>query len=395
VTREEVTDSCILILHDWSGFLALTDSMIEKERPVIREEWRTGQDAQARLWEQQLPKLFPDSRYGLRLPIGTIDVIDHFRPEELQAYYRKWYRPDLQAIIIVGDIDVDWIENKLKKMFADIPISAHPARREEFEVLDTDIPLVSIATDKEASNLALYLFYKHDQMPYELKPTQTGLVKDYIQSVSSLMINERFNELAQQSNPPFIYAEAGDGDYMIARTKGAWSIAAITKEGEIEPTLTTLVKETERLRQYGFTASEYERARMNVLKAYETGYNERNNQCNGYFVQEYVNHFTKGGYIPGIELEYMLINRIAPNIPVEQVNKYVQDMIDKDDFVISLTGPDKEGIPYPTEEELLLTFFKARQEPVGPYRETVSDESLIPILPTFGKITKITEDPLF
>lgn len=395
VTQEEVIDSCLLILHDWSGFLDLTDSMIEKERPIIREEWRTGQDAQARLWEQQLPRLFPDSRYGHRLPIGTIDVIDNFRPEELRAYYHKWYRPDLQAVIIVGDIDVDQVENKLKKMFADIPAPVNPAVREEFEVPDTDTPLVSIATDKEASNLILYLFYKHDKMPRELESTLMGLVKDYIQSVSSTMINERFDELTQQADPPFIYAEAGDGDYMVARTKGAWTAAAITKEGEIESTLTTLVKETERLRQYGFTASEYERARMNVLKAYETAYNERNNQRNGSYVQEYVSHFTKGGYIPGIEMEYTLISQIAPNIPVEQINKYVQDMINEDNFVISLTGPDKEGVTYPTEEELLLTFFRARQEPVEPYEETVSDEPLIPQLPAPGKITEITEDPLF
>lgn len=365
-TREEVIDSCLLILHDWSGFLALTDSMIEKERPIIREEWRTGQDVQTRLWEQQLPKLFPDSRYGHRLPIGTIDVIDHFRPEELRSYYHKWYRPDLQAVIIVGAIDAERIENKLKKMFADIPAPESPARREEAEVPDTDIPLVSIAADKEVSNLTLHLFYKHDRMPRELESTLMGLVKEYIQRVSSAMINERFDELAQQADPPFIHAEAGDGNYMVARTKEAWTTTAITGKGEIEPTLSALVKETERLRQHGFTASEYERARMNVLKAYETAYNERNNQRNGAYVQEYVNHFTRGGYLPGIEMEYTLVNRIASDVPVAQVNKYVQDMIDEDNFVISLTGPDKEGIVYPTEEALLIAFFKARLEAVEP-----------------------------
>ncbi|WP_277466506.1 insulinase family protein [Parabacteroides sp. PF5-6] len=395
VTRQEVIDSCLLILHDWSGFLALTDSMIEKERPIIREEWRTGQDAQVRLWEQQLPKLFPDSRYGHRLPIGTIEVIDHFQPEELRAYYHTWYRPDLQAVIIVGDIDVDRTEERLKTMFADIPAPVDPAPRVTFEVPDTDIPPVSIATDKEASDLILYLFYKHDKMPREWETTLMGLVKDYIRSVSATMINERLDELTQQADPPFIYAEAGDGDYMVARTKGAWTAAAVAKEGEIESTLGALVRETERLRQYGFTASEYERARTNLLKAYETAYNERDNQRNGAYVQEYVSHFTEGGYIPGIEMEYMLLNQIAPNIPVEQVNQYVQDMIDEDNFVIALTGPDKAGITYPTEEELLIAFFRARQEPVEPYQETVSDEPLIPQLPVPGRITEVTEDPLF
>jgi len=395
VTQADVIDSCLLILHDWSGFLALTDSMIEKERPIIHEEWRTGQDAQARLWEQQLPKIFPDSRYGNRLTIGTIDVIDNFKPEELRAYYHKWYRPDLQALIIVGDIDVDQIEEKLKDIFADVPAPVDPAHREYFKVPDTNSPLISVATDKEASNLILYLFYKHDKMPKELESTMMGLLMDYMQSVSSTMINERFDELTQQADPPFIYAEAGDGDYMVARTKGAWTVAAIAKEGEIESTLATMVRETERLRQYGFTASEYDRARMNVLKVYETAYNERENQRNGSYVQEYINHFTEGGYTPGIDMEYMLINQIAPNIPVEEINKYVQDVINEDNFVISLTGPEKEGLVYPTEEELLASYLKARQETVEAYQETVSDEPLITELPAPGKITKITENPLF
>lgn len=395
VTREEVVDSCLLILHDWSGFLSLTDEMIEKERPIIREEWRTGQDAQSRLWEQQLPKMFPDSRYGHRLPIGTIDVIDNFRPEELRAYYHKWYRPDLQAIIVVGDVDVDQVEAKIEKMFSDIPTPENAAIREEFPVPDTDIPLISIATDKEASNTILYLFYKHDKLPRELEPTILGMVRDYIQSVSATMINDRFDELIIQSDPPFIYAEAGDGNYMIARTKAAWTVSAVSKEEEMLSTLTTMVRETERVKQHGFTETEYERARTNVLKAYESAYNERENQRNGDYTREYMYHFTEGGYIPGIELEYTLINQIAMSIPVEQVNKYVQDMIAEDNFVIALTGPDKEGLVYPTEDELLRTFFMARQEPIEPYRETVSDDPLIPFLPEPGKIVETTEDSLF
>ncbi len=395
VTSEEIIDTCLLILHDWSGFLSLTDSMIEKERPIIREEWRTDQDAQTRIWQQQLPVTFPGNRYGERLPIGTIDVINNFKPEELRAYYHKWYRPDLQAVIIVGDIDVDKVEAKVKEMYSDIPMPVNAAPREEFPVADNKEPLVSIAKDKEASNLILYLFYKHDKMPRELTATVAGLINDYVQSVSATMINDRLDELTQQAEPPFIYAEAGDGNYMVARTKGAWTVAAIVKEGEVESTIATLVEETERVRRYGFTASEYERARMNVLKGYETAYNERNNQKNGAYVSEYVNHFTKGGYIPGIEMEYMLINQIAPSIPVEEINRYVQSLIQEDNIVISLTGPDKEGLSFPTEEELLAFFREAQKTQVEPYQETVSDEPLISELPVPGKIVEVNEDPLF
>ncbi len=395
VTQESVVDSCLLILHDWSNFLALTDSAVEKERGIIREEWRTGQDAQARLWEQQLPKMYPGSRYANRMPIGSIDVINNFKPEELRAYYRKWYRPDLQAVIVVGDIDVDKVEATIKRMFADIPAPVNPAVRPEFEVPDNDLPLVSIATDKEAPQTILYLFYKHDKMPRELTATINGLVKDYVQHVAAMMMNERFNELLQQANPPFVYAEAGDGDYMVARTKEAWTVAALVKEGAIDSTLTAMVKETERLRQHGFTASEYERARINLLKEYESAYNERDKQKNNSYSHDYVKHFTEGGYLLDMTDEYALINQIAPMIPVEQVNGYIQDMIGEDNIVLALTGPAKEGLKYPSEEDLLRTFLKARQIPVDAYVETVSDDPLIPTLPVPGIITSTTKDTRF
>lgn len=395
VTNPSTVDSCLLILHDWSSFITLADSAIEKERGVIREEWRTRQDAQARLWEQQLPKMYPDSRYANRLPIGSIDVINNFKPDELRAYYKKWYRPDLQAVIVVGDIHVDEVEADIKRIFADIPTPINSASREEFEVPDNDMPLISIAKDKEAANTILYVFYKHDKLPKELYATPMGLVKDYIQTVAATMMNERFEEILHQAQPPFVYAQASDGDFMVSRTKDAWTVAAIAQEGAIDSALTTLVKETQRLKQYGFTPSEYERARINVLKQYESAYNERENQKNSAYTREYVRHFTEGGYIPGIETEYTLLSQIAPNIPVQQVNQYIQDMIGDNNIVISLTGPDKAGVTYPSEEELLRTFLKAQRIPVEPYQETVSNEPLIPNLPAPDTITEIQTDQRF
>lgn len=395
VTRESMVDSCLLILHDWSGFITLADSAIEKERGVIREEWRTRQDAQARIWEQQLPKIYPGSRYANRMPIGTIDVINNFKPDELRDYYHKWYRPDLQAIIIVGDINVDKVEAAVRKIFADIPAPANPAPRPAFEVPDNDMPLISIATDKEASNTILSIFYKHDKMPQDMYGTIAGLVKDYIQSVAATMMNERFSEMVQKANPPFVAAEAADGDFMISKTKGAWSVAALVKDNEVDSAMNALVTETERVKQFGFTHSEYDRARINVLKLYESIYNDRDKQRNSSFTNEYVRHFTEGGYIPGIEAEYALISQIAQAVPVEQVNKYIQDMIGDTNIVISLTGPEKEGITYPSDEELLRDFMKAQRIPVEAYKETVSDEPLITQLPAPGKIIESKEDPLF
>ena len=391
-----VVDSCLLILHDWSGFIALTDSAIKKERGVIREEWRTRQDAQMRLFEQQLPAMFPGSRYANRMPIGTIEVIEGFKPDELRAYYKKWYRPDQQAIIVVGDIDVDQVEASLQRIFADIPAPVNPAVRKPELVPDNIEPLVSIATDKEANNFTLSLYYKHDNLPKERRATIEGVVVIYCQQIASLIMAERFDELLQQANPPFIYAEAYDSDhFLIAKTKGAWTTAALAREGEVDSTLVALVKETRRVKQYGFTASEYERAKINLLKSYESAFNERENQKNSTYVKEYVNHFTDGGYIPGIEVEYALANQLAAQLTVADVNQYVGQVIGDDNIVISLTGPEKEGLTYPSEAELLRTFNAAQQIPVGPYEETVSTEPLIPQLPAPGKIVESRQEERF
>ena len=395
VTTPGVIDTCLLILHDWSNFLTLPDSMIEKERGIIREEWRTQQDAQARLWEQQLPKMYPDSRYGNRMPIGTIEVIDNFKPQELRDYYHKWYRPDLQGIIVSGDINVDEVEQKIKALFSDIPAPVNPAERVYFEVADNDKPLVSIAKDKESPYYMIYIFHKHDKMPEEYRSTAAGVVQDYIQSVSATMMNERLNEIVQQADPPFIYAGSSDGDYMISKTKSAWMVGAVAEEGRINDALESVVMETERVRQHGFTASEYERARINVLKEYESAYNERENQPNDAYTREYVNHFTDGGYIPGIETEYAIIGQIAPNISVEQINQYMKSILGNENIVLSLTGPDKEDAVYPTEDELAAHYESAREIPVLPYQEVLSDEPLIPQLPAPGKVVRIEEDPRF
>lgn len=395
IQRETVIDSCLLILHDWSGFLSLTDSMVEKERGIIREEWRRGQDAQARIWEQQLPAIYPESRYGHRMPIGTIDVINNFKPDELRDYYHKWYRPDLQAIVVVGDIDVDQIEKKIQTLFADIPAHENPAERVYFPVPDNDEPLVSVATDKEESNTILRIFYKHDVLPTEVKNTQMGFMVEYMKNIASQIMDERYSEILQKANPPFIYAGSVDANFMVSQTKDAWMNVALLKPGEIESAMNTLVNESQRMKQFGFTPSEYERAKSNLLKSYESAYNERDKQQTRTYMQEITAHFSKGEPMPGIEVEYAMMQEIAAAIPVEVVNQFIQQVITDKNLVITLSGPEKEGLTYPSEAELLAMYNKALELPVEPYVETLSNEPLIPELPAPGKITKEIKDPLF
>ncbi|MDR3267308.1 MAG: insulinase family protein, partial [Tannerella sp.] len=399
VTRRGIVDSCLLILHDWSCFLSLTDESIEKERGVIREEWRTRSSAQSRLWEQQLPKMFPNCKYGNRLPIGSIDIINNFKGKELRDYYRKWYRPDLQAVIIVGDIDVDKIEAKIKTMYADIL-----PPKDEIPVVETPVPnnlkpLVSIAKDKEMTNMELTVLYKHDILPRVLHGTMADFLTNYSRAVVYQVMSERFSDIVQKPNPPFIGAYAADGDYLVAKTKGAWSSIASVKPEELGRGMRALVLETEKIKKFGITNAEYERAKTNIIKEYESLYNEREKQQNSSYANEYIGHFTTGEYIPGIEVEYEIIKQLAPNFPVQGINSYITNLFSSDsrekNVVISLVGPDLPEIKYPTEDELLVTYYRATEQNVIPNVEEVINKELISKLPKPGKIVEEKEDPKF
>lgn len=399
VTRAGIVDSCLLILHDWSSFLLLDDEAIEKERGVIREEWRTSRTAQSRLWEQQLPKMYPKSKYGHRLPIGDINIINNFKSDELRAYYKEWYRPDLQAIIIVGDIDVDQVEEKIKKMFADIPAPVYPTPREKSVVSNNTVPLISIAKDKEASRMQLSIFYKHEAIPDALKGTVADFITNYSKAVISMVMSERFAEIVQKPNPPFISAYASDGDYFISPTKDAWTSTAIVKQNDLERAMRTLVEETERVKKHGITEAEYERAKENILKAYESTYNDREKHENSTYAEECVRHFTRDEYMPGIEAEYELIKQIAPLFPVAGINQYISELFKEcengKNLVISLSGPDKADLTYPTETELFEMYRSAFIKKVEAKEEEVVSKILIPQLPQPGKIIEERADALF
>lgn len=392
VTRESVVDTCLLILHDWSSSISLVDEEIDNERGVIREEWRTRGGAQFRLWEKMLPVMFKGSKYANRLPIGDINIVNNFEYHELRNYYKKWYRPDLQGVIIVGDIDAEKVEQKLKKLFSGIQLDPNRAKREYYPVPDNEETIVSIATDPEATRTSLNLFFKHDVLPDEIKLSQAGLVINYIKSVAARMMNERLQEIVQKPNPPFSFAYSYDDDFFVAKTKDAWTVASSCAEDKIKIALAEMLRETERVKKFGFTESEYERARTNLLKRYENSYNNRDKQRNSSYVSQYVAAFTNNEPIPGIEYEYNMINMIAPNIPLEAVNQTVQQLIGDKNIVLSISGPEKKGLVYPTDAELLAVFDEVKKEEIEPYKEELSDEPLIPNPPALGKIVDEEED---
>jgi zinc protease len=392
VVRETIIDSCLLVLHDWSGFISLEEEQIDEERKVIKEEWRTRTGAQSRIWDKQLPVIYKDSKYANRMPIGTMEVIENFPYQVLRDYYHEWYRPDLQGIIIVGDIDVDAVEAKIKTMFADIPKPIDPAKREYFPVPDNDAPIVSIVTDPEAVRTQVTLYIKHDIIPAEVRETQGGLITSFMKSLASGMLSDRLNEISQKADAPFAASYAYDGEFLVSKTKDAWTTIALSKEGQIDETLASLVRENERIRKFGFTEAEVERAKAAILKNYENMYNNRNKQLNRVYVQEYVRSFSDGEGIPGIEYEYDFIRKIAPMITTQQVNQMVQQLIGRKNIVIAVTGPEKEELKYPTGAELLDVLKKVEAEDITAYAETLSNEPLISTMPQPGKVINTTTD---
>ena len=396
-TNPGLVDSCLLVLHDWSSFISLEDDEIENERGVILEEMRQGLDAQTRIYNKILPEIYPNSPYGVPMPIiGTEEVVAHFDHQFLRDYYNKWYRPDLQGIIIIGDIDVNQIESRLKEMFADIPAPVDPAERVYFPVADNAEPIVSIATDVEETNYNLMVFYKHDIVPFEERDDIQYWIKGYIDDLVSTMYNNRMNELTQKANPPFIYGYGYYGTFFISNTKDAWTSFAYAKDKDgIDEALNAIVAENKRMQQFGFTASEFERAKADLMKRIENQYDERDKQETQRYFYPILSHFLTNEPLMGIENEYMLLGQILPALPLEAINEYAKELIREDNIVITLTAPEKEGEVLPTKEELLTMFESANKVEVEPYKETVSNEPLIATLPVKGAIANKKHDDTF
>lgn len=388
-------DSCLLILHDWSNDLILAEKEIDKERGVINEEWRTRMSAMQRLQEKLLPQMFADTKYATCFPIGTMDVVMNFKYQTLRDYYEKWYRPDLQGIVVVGDIDVDAIEAQIKKMFADIPAQPNAAERVYYPVNDNKEPLVIIEKDKEQPHIQALIFNKHEATPDEQKSNMGYLVENYATSLISSMLNARLNELTQTATPPFIYAGSYDGGFFVAKTKDAFTSVVVCKDGEVESGIATLLREVERARQFGFTDSEYVRARAEYLRQLESAFNERDKRKNEEYVNEYVRHFLDKEPIPGIEAEYAIINQIAPAIPVAALNQMMQALVTDSNQVVAILAPEKEGMKIPSKEAILNTLKQVKAEKLEAYVDKVSDEPLMAEKPKGGKIVSEKENAAF
>jgi len=393
--RTGVLDSCLLILHDWSNYILLKDDEIDKERGVIREEWRSRNSGMLRVYTDLLPTIYQGDKYADCMPIGSIDVINNFPYKDIRDYYHKWYRPDLQGIVIVGDIDVDTVEAKLKAVFADVQKPVNPAERTYYPVTDNKEPIVAIGTDKEVDDPSIEIYFKQDATPDSEKNNVGYLASQYMTSMISSMLNARLSELVQSANPPFTRASSYYSDFFVAKTKEAFALSASSKADGIETALKTLLQETERARRFGFTESEYARARANYLQSLESAYNEREKTKHGSYVREYVQNFLNGEPIPGIEAEYAMMNQLAPNIPLQAMNMVMQQLVPDSNQVVIIAGPAKESLKYPTKEEVINLLKGMKDLDLQAYVDKVSDEPLMKEAPKGGKIISEKEGDIY
>ena len=384
--RKAALDSCLLVLHDWSSFLLLRDKDIEKERKVIHEEWRTRQDMSMRMLGTLLPKIYVGSKYADRLPIGKMEIVDNFQPKALRDYYHEWYRPDLQGIIIVGDIDVDKTEQQLKEMFADIKKPTSPAERVYAQVPDNVEPIVSIATDKENPSSNVLVFYKRNIIAADKKVNMDYLLYDFMNSMIEKMLSNRLQEMIQKENPPFAYAQVSSGSYLISKTKDAMQLIAVSNPNASDKAIETIIREANRVKEFGFTAGEYERAKADYLSKLEQLYKERDKQRNGYYIDQYTNHFLENEPIPSITDKYNTLQQVVNYIPLASINQLVKGMITDKNRVVAIMGTEKEK--YSSESDIKALIKKVDSEKLTAYVDNAVKEPLMATLPAKGKIAK-------
>ncbi|MCQ2156273.1 MAG: insulinase family protein [Bacteroidales bacterium] len=382
-------DSCLWILHDWADGLLLTGEDIDHERGVIHEEWRTRASAQVRMMEKIRPVIYADgNRYGHRLPIGLMSVVDNFPYKAIRDYYEKWYRPDLQGIVVVGDIDPDAIEAKIKDIFNTIQAPVNPAERTYFEVPDNKEPIICLATDKEQPYAITMLGLKHEPYPVQMRGDVNYLIYEYCRNAAIIMLNERLQELLQSPTPPFIQAMADDGDFFIAKTKKSLGVTIVSSEKDITTAATVAYRELLRAVRNGFTASEYERAKAQILTQLESEYKSCDKKKSAEYCREYVRHFIDNEPIAGEKNMLDFANQISGFINVDMVSKVFSSLVGKDNFVLYAMLPEKEGLVYPTEKELAAAVAAVEAENIEPYAETVSNEPILSQLPAKGRILK-------
>ncbi len=378
-TRQGVIDSALLILHDWSHFIALQPKEIDSERGVIMEELRTRDGASWRSTMALIKALGKGTIYEQRNLIGYLDGLKNFQHKDLEDFYKKWYRPDYQTVVIVGDIDVDAVEAKLKTLMADIPAPAADAVKKETVVVpDNEAPIVSIYTDPEMQGTKIQLFIKRAATPKAVNNTVMAEILDIISAYVTTMGNARLEEIAMKPNAPFLGGGMMSGNVGVIPTLNSMAFVVMTQDGGCNRGFEALYTEAEKLRRHGFTQGEFERARQNLMRRAERSYTNRNDRRNAEYVRTYLKNFQENAPMPDAETEWRLDSMLINMVNVDMVNDFVKKTVTPKNQVLVVTAPEKEGLTKPAEAELLAIREKVAASEIAAYEDNIVKEPLIP-----------------
>ncbi|MBQ5753478.1 MAG: insulinase family protein [Alistipes sp.] len=378
VTRQGIIDTALLVLHDWSHYIALKPEEIDSERGVIMEELRTRDGASWRSTINLVKNLFKGTKYEHRNLIGHLDGLKSFDHSSLEAFYKKWYRPDYQAVVVVGDIDVDKIEAQIKTLMADIPApSADAASKEVIVVPDNKEPIISIFEDPEMLESDAGIYIKRAAMPKEMNNTIIAEQFSLIHALGGAMANARFSEMAMKPDAPFTNAGLSNGGLGICPTLDGLAVSVTTKDSALKGGIEAAYTELERIRRHGFTEGELERAKKQVLRREEQAYMNRNDRLNGEYVRRYIANFRKNSPMPEAEIEWKMDSTIIAQLPLDAINQIFARYITDENQVIIVNAPKKEGVVNPTEEDIKAIIAKVKQADIAPYQDNTVKEPLI------------------
>jgi zinc protease len=384
--KPETIDRALLILEDWARSVTFDQAEIDKERGVVMEEWRMGRGAGSRMRDKTFPIMFKGSRYANRLPIGKPEIIQGSKPERLKQFYTDWYRPDLMAVVAVGDFDKAAIEKMITAHFSSIPAAAKPRPRPIYDIPDHADTVYAIATDKEATNTTIEVY---NLLPAREEGSVAEYRQDTVDRLFAGMLSSRFSELAQKPDAPFVFAGGGRGSFL-ARTKESASLFALVKEDSIERALDTLLAEAERVARFGFTGTELERQKQSVLVNYQRLATEKDNTLSGNLAGEYVRNFLINETLPSAEDEYALHQRFLPEIKLDEINKLAREWFSGRNRLVVVSAPEKAGLVVPDETKLAAVSKAVAAKDLKPYVDTMGSATLLESVPAPGKVTTTT-----
>jgi zinc protease len=379
------------VLEDWAHQVSMEDKEIDKERGVIIEEWRLGLGADDRMQTKYIPVILKGSRYAERLPIGKVEVIKSFPYDTLRAFYKSWYRPDLMAVVVVGDIDPMLAEAKVKEFMGRIPKAVNPPKRVEYSVPENTEPLISVVTDKEASGFDAMVLFKH---PKSDNISYMDYRSQLMRTLYTGMLNNRLQEIAQKPESPYLFAGTGYGSF-IGRAIDVYSLSVGAKENQIEKSLEVVLTENERVSRFGFTVTELEREKKNILSLYEKMARESDKTESASYADEFVRNYLTGECIPGIKKEFEITKEFLPGITLEEINKFGQPWTTDGNIAALITAQEKEGVRVPTEVQVKDIIKAVKTFKIEAYVDKVSDVPLLAVLPSGSKVIKRADDTKF